>query len=73
MSPAEMRLSREGASYFTALVDVLLACPSGYFEYRRMTTGSKEAVIHEWKEWMIEFSKSEVQVLRDVISSAVKS
>lgn len=56
----------EGASYFTALVDILLVCPSGYFEYRHMTTRSKETVIHQWKEWMIEFSKSKVQVLHDV-------
>lgn len=57
---------REGVSYFTALVDVLLASPSGYFEHRRMTTESKEAIMHEWSEWMVEFSKSEVQVLRDL-------
>lgn len=31
-----------------------------------MTTDSKEAVIQEWEGWMVEFSKSELQVLRDV-------
>ena len=63
---ASLNSHRKGVSYFTALVDVLLASPSGYFEHRHMTTESKEAIVHEWEEWMVEFSKSEVQVLRDV-------
>ena len=67
---SSLRSGREGVSYFTGLVDVLLACPSGYFEHRRITTESKEAIIHEWKEWMVEFSKSEIQVLRDVGAKA---
>lgn len=52
-----MNSHRAGASYFQELVNVLFACPSGYFEHRRMTTESKEAIIHEWEEWMVEFSK----------------
>ncbi|KAF9087496.1 hypothetical protein BGX27_002914 [Mortierella sp. AM989] len=31
-----------------------------------MTTESKEAIIHEWKEWMLDFLKSQVQVLKDL-------
>ncbi|KAG0364693.1 hypothetical protein BGZ54_007261 [Gamsiella multidivaricata] len=63
---ASLNSLRTGVSYFTALPNVLFACPRGYFEHRHMMTESKEAIIHEWEEWMVEFSKSEVQVLRDV-------
>ncbi|KAI1290498.1 hypothetical protein EDD11_009222 [Mortierella claussenii] len=65
-----MNCHRDGVSYFTELVDVFLAYPSGYFEYRRMTTESKEAIIHEWEEWMVFFSKSDFQCLRDVGAKA---
>ncbi|KAF8949053.1 hypothetical protein BGZ46_005208, partial [Entomortierella lignicola] len=63
---ASLKSHREGIYYFTALTNVILACPSEYFEHRCITTESKERIIHEWKEWTIEFSKSEIQVLRDI-------
>ncbi|KAF9425136.1 FKBP12-associated protein [Podila epigama] len=67
-----LNIGRKGASYFTELADVLLACPSGYFEHRRMTTETRQATIQEWEEWMNDFSKSEIQVLRDISAKSHK-
>ncbi|KAG0247422.1 hypothetical protein BG011_001539, partial [Mortierella polycephala] len=63
---ASLNSERNGASYFTALGNVLDASPREYFEHRQMTTESKAAVIQEWEGWMGSFSRSEFQVLRDV-------
>ncbi|KAF9381914.1 hypothetical protein CPB97_007495 [Podila verticillata] len=35
-----------------------------------MTTDSKKAIVHEWEEWMAEFSRSKFQVLQDVSAKA---
>ncbi|KAG0221220.1 hypothetical protein BGW41_007073 [Actinomortierella wolfii] len=37
-----------------------------------MTTETRQATIQEWEEWMNDFSKSEIQVLRDVSAKAHK-
>ncbi|KAI1302677.1 hypothetical protein EDD11_005590 [Mortierella claussenii] len=63
---ASLNSQRNGASYFTALANVLHAAPRGYFEHRLITTESKESIIQEWEGWMGFFLQSEFQVLRDI-------
>ncbi|KAG0234643.1 hypothetical protein BGX31_004491 [Mortierella sp. GBA43] len=44
----------------------MLDCPTGYFEHRGITLDSKQGIMDEWDNWMLEFSQTQSKVLRDV-------
>lgn len=47
---ASLNSQRNGASYFTALANVLHATPRGYFEHRLITTESKNPSFRSGKD-----------------------